>query len=66
MRVGIALSKITTPIVLTLVFFVVIFPTSLLMRLFRKDPMRRSFDESASYRVVSRQPSVKNLEKPYG
>ena len=65
MRVGLLLSKITTPIILTLVFFIAIFPGSLLMRLFRKDPMRRGFDESVSYRVESRQPSIKNLEKPY-
>ena len=65
MQVGLLLSRITTPIILTLVFFVAIFPGSLLMRLFHKDPMRRSFNESVSYRVESRQPSVKNLEKPY-
>lgn len=65
MRIGILLSKITTPIVLTLVFAIAIFPGSLLMRLFRNDPMRRKFDDSESYRVMSRQPSVKNMEKPY-
>ena len=65
MRVGIFLSRITTPIILTLVFVITIFPGSLLLRLFRNDPMRRKFDDSASYRVESRQPSVKNIEKPY-
>lgn len=65
MRVGMLLGKITTPIVLTLVFIVAILPGALLLRLFRKDPMRRRYDESVSYRVASRQPSVKNLEKPY-
>ena len=65
MRVGMMLSKITTPIILTLLFLVAILPVSLLMRLFHKDPMQRSFDESTSYRVSSKQPSVKNLEKPY-
>ncbi len=65
MRFGMLLSKITTPIILTLLFLVAILPVSLLMRLFRKDPMRRSFDDSASYRIKTKQPSVKNLEKPY-
>lgn len=65
MRAGILLSKITTPIILTLLFLVAIIPGALLMRLFRKDPMRRGFDESASYRIKAKQPSVKNLEKPY-
>ncbi len=65
MRFGMLLSKITSPIILTLLFIVAILPGSLLLRLFRKDPMHRSFDDSASYRVNTKQPSVKNLEKPY-
>ena len=65
MRFGMLLSKITTPLIMTLLFFIAIFPGSLLMRLFRKDPMHRSFDDSASYRVKAKQPSVENLEKPY-
>ncbi len=65
MRFGMLLSRITTPIILTLLFVIAILPGALLMRLFRNDPMRRTFDESASYRVKSKQPSVQNLEKPY-
>ena len=65
MRFGMLLSKITTPIVLTVLFLITILPGALLMRLFHKDPMRRSFDKSASYRIRAKQPSVKNLEKPY-
>jgi amino acid transporter len=65
MRFGMLLSKITTPIVLTLLFLITILPGAMLLRLFRKDPMRRSFDESSSYRVMTKQPSVENLEKPY-
>ena len=52
-------------IILTLLFLITILPGALLMRLFGKDPMRRSFDDSASYRVNTKQPSVENLEKPY-
>ncbi|MBT8085640.1 MAG: sxtJ [Woeseia sp.] len=65
MRVGIAIGKITTPIVLTLVFIIAILPGAIILRLSRKDPMRRKFDGTATYRIKSRQPSVKNLEKPY-
>lgn len=65
MRFGMLLGKITTPIVLTLLFIVAILPGALLLRLFQKDPMHRSFDDSESYRVNSKQPSVDNLEKPY-
>lgn len=66
MRFGLALSKITTPIILTLVFVIAILPASIMLRLLSKDPMRRTFDDSAdTYRIQSRRPSVENLEKPY-
>lgn len=65
MRFGMLLGKITTPIILTLLFVITIFPGALIMRLLRKDPMRRSFDDSTTYRVDTKQPSSKNLEKPY-
>ncbi len=65
MRFGMLLGKITTPIILTLLFVIAILPGALIMRLLRNDPMRRSFDESASYRVDAKQPSPENLEKPY-
>lgn len=65
MRFGMLLGKITTPIIMTLLFLITILPGALLLRLFRKDPMRRSFNDSVSYRVNAKQPSVQNLEKPY-
>lgn len=65
MRFGLLLSKITTPIILTLLFIIAILPGAILMRLFRKDPMNRDFDQSPSYRVEAKQPSVRNLEKPF-
>lgn len=65
MRFGMLLGRITTPIILTALFIMTILPGALLLRLFRKDPMHRSFDDSRSYRVISKQPSVENLEKPY-
>jgi hypothetical protein len=65
MHVGLLLGKVTTPIVLTLVFLIAILPAALILRILGKDPMRRSFDESDTYRVKSKQPTSENLEKPY-
>ncbi len=65
MRFGMLLGKITTPIVLTLVFVIAILPAAIILRLAGKDPMRRKFDDGKTYRVESRQPSLKNLERPY-
>jgi len=65
MRLGLLLGKITTPIVLTLAFIIAILPAAIILRLSRKDPMHRKFDDTKTYRIESRQPSIKNLEKPY-
>lgn len=65
MHVGLLLSKVTTPIILTLVFIIAIIPTAIVLRLLGKDMMRRKTDGSPSYRVASKNPSVENMEKPY-
>ena len=65
MRIGLLLGRITTPIILTLVYAIAIIPTSIILRILGKDFMRRKFDESQSYRVKSKDPSVDNMEKPY-
>jgi len=65
MRLGLLLGKVTTPIIMTLVFAITIVPMALALRLLQRDFMRRKFDDSRSYRVKSRQPSVENMEKPY-
>jgi amino acid transporter len=65
MRIGLLLVKITTPIILTLVYAIAIIPTSMVLRMLGKDFMRRKFDKSNSYRVTSKKPSIDNMEKPY-
>ncbi len=66
MRFGLLLSKITTPIVLGIVFFLVIFPTGLVMRSFGRDPMKRQIDsEATSYRVPSTKSPKENMERPF-
>ncbi len=65
MRFGLLLSKITTPIIMGLVFYLVITPFGLVRRLFAKDAMARKFEDLVSYRVPSKKAPVKNLEKPF-
>lgn len=65
MRFGLLISKVTTPIILTLVYVITIIPTSIILRLARKDLLRRKFDGSESYRVKSKAPSIDNMEKPF-
>jgi len=66
MRLGLLLSRITTPLVLGLVFFLILFPSGLLMRLLGKDPMARGVDDQVrSYRVASRDAPKDHMEKPF-
>jgi hypothetical protein len=65
MRFGLVLSRITTPVILGVVFFLVVTPMGLLRRAFGSDAMARKFDASDTYRVPSRKAPLKNLEKPF-
>lgn len=48
MALGEAMGRITTPILLGLVFVVVLVPTRLALRLASKDPLTRRFDRAAT------------------
>jgi Saxitoxin biosynthesis operon protein SxtJ len=49
-RLALLLSKLTTPLIMGLLFFVVIAPVGVIMRLAGKDPLRLRFEtESSSY-----------------
>lgn len=66
MRFGLLLNKITTPLILGLVFFLIVTPTALIMRLIGKDPMARALDSKIdSYRVISRKFNKNQMEKPF-
>ena len=66
MRLALLLSRITTPIILGVVFYMLIFPVGFVMRLFRHDPMRRTLDESTeSYRVNSHKKLPIHMERPF-
>lgn len=65
MKVGAVLGFINTRIILGLVFFVLILPMGLLMRI-KTDPMNRKFDpKAASYRKPSQQAASDSLRNPY-
>ena len=66
MRVGLLLSRVTTPILMSVVFFVVVLPTGLLARLFREDVLRRKFEGDAeSYRIPSKKHPQDQYERPF-
>ena len=65
MQFGLLLSKITTPIVMGVVFYVVITPMGLIRRLSGNDSLHRRFEQTGSYRVPSHKAPIRNLEKPF-
>ncbi len=66
MRFGLLMSKITTPIIMGLVFYGVITPMGLVRRLLGKDSLaRRLKPEEQSYRIKSEATPPQRLEKPF-
>lgn len=66
MRVGIFLSTIMTPLWMGLVFYLVVMPMGLIMRMFKKDPMERQLNtETSTYRVMSQLKTRESMERPF-
>ena len=66
MRFGLLVSRVTTPLILGIVFFFVITPMALFKKIFGRDAMTRTFDSGAtSYRVHSVHKNKNNLERPF-
>jgi len=66
MRVALLIGNVINRIVLGVVFFLVMWPIGLIMRLRGKDPMRRTLDADAeSYRVPSQSRPSKHMERPF-
>lgn len=47
-RLGLLLNRVTSPLLLALVFFGGVWPTGILMRVFGRDPMRRKREAAAA------------------
>lgn len=56
LRFGLLLSKIVSPVILGLLFFVTIMPIGLVMRAIGKDPLRLRKDQSAASYWIVRDP----------
>jgi hypothetical protein len=66
MRFGLLLSKVTTPLIMGLVFFLVVVPTGLIVRLRGKDYLHRRFHRDRdTYRVASTKAARENFERPF-
>lgn len=55
-----------TPLIMGILFFLVFTPVALLMKLIRRDALRRKIDPSAdSYRIVTRGQPPSDMERPF-
>lgn len=58
-KFGQMMHKITNPLLMGLVFFLTVFPTGMILRLFGKDPMRRKkVPDTASYWIQREQNAI--------
>ncbi len=65
-KLGLVLGWINQRIVLTLIFYVIVMPIGLVMRLFGRDPMARGFEpDRGSYRVESRKAPAASMDRPF-
>ena len=66
MRFGLMMSRFTTPLIMGLVFFLVITPVALVMKIMGRDPMKRKLaHDQTTYRVSSSRSARERLERPY-
>lgn len=58
-RIGILLGKIVSPVVMGIIFFLVVTPTGLLMKIFKKDLLNLKFNNNDSYWIEKIEPISK-------
>jgi hypothetical protein len=65
--VGHALGWINTRIILGIIFFILLLPIGILMRIFGKDPMARKInrEEETSYRTLCPPKNIQQMKEPY-
>ena len=64
-RFGLVLSRVMNPLVLAILFFGVLMPTSVILRLTGKDPLRLRIDKNAGSYWIRRDTPVTSMTKQY-
>ncbi|ESQ14689.1 MAG: sxtJ [Thiohalocapsa sp. PB-PSB1] len=66
MQFGLLLNRITTPLILGILYMIIFVPTGLIMRALRYDPMKRKLDPNLStYRESSKPPTPESMKNPF-
>jgi hypothetical protein len=64
LQFGLFLGKFITPIIMALLFFIVITPIGLIMRLFGKDQLMKKYSSKSSY-WIKREKSMNSMKRQY-
>lgn len=65
-KFGLVLGWINQRIVLTIIFYIIVLPTGLVIRALGRDPMARGFEpDRESYRVPSRKAPARSMDRPF-
>ncbi len=66
MKLGLVINAVMTRIILGIVFYLIVLPTGIILRLRGGDPMRRKLDKGmTSYRVESHPAPPDQMRKPF-
>ncbi len=58
-KLGLLLGKVISPIIMGIIFFIVVTPIAILMKLFKKDLLNLFFNESSTYWIKKTGPKSK-------
>ena len=64
-KFGIFLGSVITPIVMAFVYFLVVLPTGLIMRLFVKDMLRKKLDKNIKSYWIERSESMGSMKNQF-
>ena len=66
MRFGMIMNSITSPVILGIVYYLVVLPYGVVLRLLGKDPLNRRWDPAAvTYRSVSVKQDPSHMKRPF-
>lgn len=66
MRFGLVVNAVMSRVILGVLFFLVLWPVGVVMRIVGRDPMARRFEAGlSSYRIDSRTPPANGMERPF-
>ncbi len=65
MRFGLLLNKVTSPIIMSLVFFLIVTPMGLVRRMFGNAVPKHHDATATSYRIISKKANPEDLERPF-